>query len=126
MSQIGPSLEEVIEFVRAHTRTGQPLSAGTRLEEDVGVAGDDGVELLEAAERHFGLSISESETGIRETLGMGPNEYLFTAEGLDLLGTTVLIRWLRNEPRPVVRDLTIEELRAVLSNAVPLASGGAV
>ena len=122
MSQAGPSLDEVVAFVRDYTRTRRQLSAGTRLEADVGVTGDDGVALLEAAEEHFGRAISDPETGVRETFGLGPNEYLFGSEGLDLIGISALVRWLRGRPRPTIRDLTIAELYEALARAPPLAS----
>ena len=126
MSRTGPSLEEVIGFVRDHTRTRRSLTAETRLEADLDVTGDDGTDLLEAVEAHFGLAISDAKTGVRSTFGLGPNEYLFGSEGFDLIGIGALFRWFRGEPRPSVRDLTIGELHEALASAPPLASGGAV
>lgn len=50
---------------------------------------------------------------------------MFGSEGFDLIGVGALFGWLRGEPRPSIRDLTIAELHDVLASAPPLASGGA-
>ena len=71
-----PTLEEVIALVRRISGDHKtPINAGTRLEEDLHITGDDGVELL----------------------------------GLDRL-----CRWLRNEPEPVVADLSVGKLHRIV------------
>lgn len=110
-----PCLEEVIAFVREYSGDVKSMiTEHTRLEADLGITGDDGVELLEEAEQRFGVCFVTEERSFKETFGLGENEYLFNAEGLDLLGVRRLIGWVRKEPRCVVRDLTVGELWRVL------------
>lgn len=123
MSHPEPSVEDVIRFVRKTTRSRRTVTAETRIERDLGVTGDDGAELLAAAEGYFGVALSTPEQGFRPTFGLGPNEYLFGPEGLGLLGVPTLIRWLRRQPRPVYRDLTVTELHEAIRRA--RAVGGA-
>ncbi|MBK0093201.1 DUF1493 family protein [Erwinia sp. S59] len=112
---VKPTLEEVIEFVRDYSGDHKSvMTEHTRLEADLGITGDEGVELLEEAEKKFGVSFVTEERSFQETFGLGDNEYLFHAEGLDLLGIGRLVSWLRKEPRPVVRDLSVGELWRVL------------
>ncbi|MDI9220846.1 hypothetical protein QMZ30_08030 [Pantoea sp. EA-12] len=110
-----PTLQQVIDFVREISGDVKSvITEETRLEADLGIAGDDGVELLEEAEKRFGVLFVTEERSFKETFGLGENEYLFTAEGLDLFGVGRLIGWLGREPRTVVRDLTVGELWRVL------------
>lgn len=110
-----PTLEEVIEFVREFSGDHKSvITEHTRLDADLGITGDDGVELLEDAEKKFGVSFVTEKRSFQETFGLGDNEYLFNSEGLDLLGIGRLVSWLRKEPRPVVRDLSVGELWRVL------------
>ena len=110
-----PSLDEVIALVRRVSGDHKtPIGAETLLEEDLHIAGDDGVELLEAAEQAFGVDFTSDGVDFRELFGLKENEYLFTAEGLDLLGLSRLCRWLRNEPEPIVTDLSVGKLHRVL------------
>lgn len=121
-TQTSPSLEDVVRFVRDFTGTRRTLEAETRLDADLGVTGDDGEALLEAAESRFSISLSTARDGIRRTFDLGPNEYLLGPEGLDPLGITVLLRWLRGEPKPMIRDVTIAELHEAIMKASPFAS----
>ena len=123
--RMNPSINEVIIFVREFTLTQRDITAETRLEKDLGVTGDDGVDLLEAAEKHFHVALCDPEEGVRPAFGLGPNEYLFESEGFDPIGLSVLIRWLRGETKPVTRDLTVLELREAVAKAPPLSTNGA-
>ena len=112
---VEPTLQQVIDFVREFSGDAKSvITEETRLEADLGITGDDGVELLEEAEKRFGVSFVTEERSFKETFGLGENEYLFNAEGVDLLGARRLVGWIRNEPRCVVRDLTVGELWRVL------------
>jgi hypothetical protein len=122
---MNPSLDEVIDFVREFTLTEREITAQTRIEEDLGVTGDDGADLLIAAEEHFRVALCDPEDGIRAVFGLGPNEYLFGPEGFDPIGLSVLVRWLRGEPKPVFRDLTVAELHEALAEAPLRATEGA-
>lgn len=112
---VEPTLQQVIDFVREFSGDVKSvITEQTRLEADLGITGDDGIELLEEAEKRFGVSFVTEERSFKETFCLGENEYLFNAEGLDLLGVQRLIGWIRREPRYVVRDLTVGELWRVL------------
>ncbi|MFS2059152.1 hypothetical protein [Kosakonia cowanii] len=112
---MSPSVEEVIAFVREFSGcTRKAIDESTLLEDDLGICGDDGVELLEAAEKFFSVRFETDEEDFRSLFSLKENEYLFTSEGLDLLGICYFFRWLRDEPEPVVRDLSIGQLHQVL------------
>jgi hypothetical protein len=112
---VEPTLQQVIDFVREFSGDVKSvITEHNRLEADLGITGDDGVELLEEAEKRFGVSFVTEERSFKETFGLGENEYLFHAEGVDLLGVRRLIGWVRREPRRVVRDLSVGELWRVL------------
>lgn len=117
-----PSLDDVAAFVRefAALPTRRALLPETKLDADLGITGDDGVELLDHAERRFDVALRSPAL-----FGLRPGEVLFGAEGFDPLGISVLLRWLLREPRFVVRDLTLEELHRAIREAPPLSSVGA-
>ena len=114
-----PSISEVITFVREFRleRPHRLITAETRFEADLGVTGDDGDDLLNAAMERFNVDLASEENGIAQTLQLAPNEYFFGPEGFDPLGISVLLRWLRGEPRPVYRDLTVGELHEAIRRA---------
>ncbi|MEO1403557.1 MAG: hypothetical protein AAFV72_20245 [Cyanobacteria bacterium J06635_1] len=113
----GPSFDEVATFVKTFTHARRPITPDTRLEAHLGITGEDGIALIQAAEEHFQLPLASPEHGIRHTFRLGPNEYLFQPEDSDLLGLSSLMRRLRNEPPPVIRDLTVGELHQALLRA---------
>jgi hypothetical protein len=53
----------------------------TLFEDDLGITGDDGCELLEETERRFAVRLSSPEHGYRETFNLAPHEFLFNSEG---------------------------------------------
>ena len=112
-----PTLGNVIAFVRAFTgvKPTRSITASTRLEADLGVTGDDGVLLLQEAERRFGRTLTTPGGGVRGVFGLGPDEFLFGPEGFDPIGLGALVRWMRGDPPPVIRDLTVGELHAALN-----------
>lgn len=111
MSQ-APTFQEVETFVRhfAGLRQNHVVEPASRLEADLGITGDEGDDLLQGASRQFGVQLADPVLGYRSTFGLAHDEYLFHGEGLDLLGIGAIIRWIRKEPRPRVRDLTMAEL----------------
>lgn len=113
----GPSFDEVATFVKTFTHTRQSITLDTRLEAHLGITGEDGIALIQAAEEHFQLTLASPEHGIRHIFRLGPNEYLFQPEGSDLLRMSGLMRRLRNEPPPIIRDLTVGELHQALLRA---------
>ena len=123
-----PSLEEVISFVREFTCVGSEyiITENTRIEEDIGITGDDGIDLLYAAQKRFAVDLESPEKGIDQTFQLKPNEFFFRPEGFDPLGISALFRWLRHEPRAVYRDLTVGELYYAIQNAPPATSNSEV
>lgn len=112
---MSPTLAEVISFIREYAGLRkQPIDENTYIENDLGIAGDDGVELLQEAETVFGVCFETDEYNLRTLFSMSDNEYLFTAEGLDLFGISRFFAWLRGIPEPTIRDLTVGEFHQVL------------
>lgn len=110
-----PSLEEVIAFVRKCSGCRRKaIDENTWLENDLGITGDDGVELLEEAEKVFGVSFATEEEDFRQLFSLQENEYLFHSEGIDFFGIAWLCRKLRGIPAPVIRDLSVGQLHRVL------------
>ncbi len=116
-----PTLQDIERFVRdfAGLGAGQSVTPQTRLDADLGITGDDGDDLLKAAAEHFGAKLADPIHGYRETFSLAENEYLFHAEGFDLLGVSVLVRAVSNKPKPRIRDLTLAELHdAIIRTSV--------
>jgi hypothetical protein len=115
-----PSFQEIELFVRdfAGLRPDQSVTPQTRLDADLGITGGDGDDLLEKAAEHFNARLQHPMHGYRETFLLAENEYLFGAEGLDHLGVTAFLRWVRNEPEPKVRDVTMGELHSAILRTV--------
>jgi hypothetical protein len=116
-----PTFHEVEAFVRDFARLGRKevITPDTRLEADLGITGDDGGELLQKAAAHFGVQLADPVHGYRSTFGLGEHEFLFHDEGLDLLGIGVLIRRLRKQPEPRIRELTMGELHNAILRSKP-------
>jgi hypothetical protein len=79
-----PSFEELADFIRERAAISRrkPIVPETLFEDDLGITGDDGCELLEATEKHFGVCLSSPEEGYRRTFDLAPHEFLFHSEGL--------------------------------------------
>lgn len=115
---MSPTLHDVIDFVRKFTGEYRaPIDGNTWLEADLGISGDDGVDFLVEVAQAFGVVLHTEEEGYRLTFNLQENEYIFTSEGVDLLGVSRLINWLRGIPRPVIRDLSVGHLYRVLVEA---------
>lgn len=67
------------------------VSETTLLEDDLGITGDDGCELLEVIENTFNLSFTGKDGSLREFFDLEENQFLFHSEGLDLFGIFSLI-----------------------------------
>ncbi|MBO0932812.1 hypothetical protein [Fibrella aquatilis] len=112
--QTPPTFYEFATFLRKETgnKNTFPITPATLFENDLGVTGDDGDDLLMAVEKHYGISLEP----LRETFAMQPNEYLFHSEGFSPIDFIELIRVTKNlfsstkEPRPFVRPFRVEEL----------------
>jgi len=76
--------EELANFIRewAAIPRRKRIVPETLFEDDLGITGDDGCELLEATEKHFGVCLSSPEEGYRRSFDLAPHEFLFHGEGL--------------------------------------------
>jgi hypothetical protein len=86
-----PRFNDVADFVCAWRRlpAKRRIVPETQFERDLGITGDDGVALLEAVQKKFGVDLTPNETDYRRIFGLGPNEYLFNGEGFGLSSSTV-------------------------------------
>lgn len=84
------------------------INESTLLENDLGITGDDGSELLEAIETRFNLSFeSDSGPSLREIFNLEKDQYLFHSEGVDFLG---LIASFFGKKTQNVKPLSVGEL----------------
>jgi hypothetical protein len=84
------------------------IAPDTQFERDLGLTGDDGDGLLVATEKRFGVALRSDETGVRETFKLGPNEFLFHSEGLELFPFKMTS--LFSSAAHSVREFTVGEL----------------
>jgi acyl carrier protein len=70
-----PTFNDVADFVRAWGRipVKRQIDPETQFERDLGITGDDGSELLEAAQKKFGVDLAPDESGYRNIFELGPN-----------------------------------------------------
>jgi hypothetical protein len=54
----------------------------TLLDRDLGITGDDGIELLEELQERFGVSFAGADGTLGETFGLEKGEFLFESEGV--------------------------------------------
>jgi len=114
-----PTLEQIIEIIQDNFGPYRKTIDGTsRVEEDLHICGDDGVELLEACEKAFSISFDTEDNSFRNRFSLAENEYLFTSEGFDLFCIGRFVDWLRGMPKPVIRDVTVGKLHRVIVEAV--------
>lgn len=83
-----PTFDEFIDFLRnfAHVPSRKLITAETLIEDDLGITGDDGLDLLKETEKRFGVQLCSEEHGFRQTFNLEPNEYIFSSEGFELIG----------------------------------------
>lgn len=95
------SFDEFAAFIRASAGVPRRIAIrpGSLFEDDLGITGDDGCDLLEATEQHFGVLLSTPEHGYRETFGLASHEVLFHSEGLGW-GATDLVDLFRPDAMP--------------------------
>ena len=107
-----PSLEDIAQFIREcqGIATARIIGAETLLEQGLGITGDDGIALLHAAEKKFGITFT------RQSFELDPDEYLFHGEGFDLSGIFSLFtgRTVR------YRSLTVGKLHAAIKRELAL------
>ncbi|AKD54751.1 hypothetical protein [Spirosoma radiotolerans] len=103
------TFEHFTDFIRQHAGVSSKrlITPSTQFEKDLGITGDDGIEFLEAIERHYGVAFCKDEQGFREMFKLGPNEYLFHSEGFG-----IPFWWFGQ--KPVVRAFTVGEFYTIL------------
>ncbi len=100
------SFEEFADFIRSECGISRKrnITPESTFEDDLGITGDDGADLLEATEKRFDVQLSDAEHGYRRTFDLGPDEFLFHSES-----------WFR--ARGSVREFKVGDLyRAVLKS----------
>ena len=104
------TFDEFAAFIRQywHVLHRKKVLPETQFERDLGLTGDDGDDLLKAAEKRFGVTLGSEETGGRETFNLGPNEYLFHSEGWNSSPFRLTLLFDSIEPR--IREFTVGEL----------------
>ena len=120
MKEASPTMQELSAVIREFVglRSGRHVTAHTRIDRDLGITGDDGIELLRTVETRFDVSVGLEDERIREVFGLGENEYLFGSEGLEIPFLSGLSRRITGNPAPVIRDLTVGELLAAIQKSM--------
>lgn len=108
------TLDDVIAFIREHQGVGDgiPITATTLLENDLGITGDDGCELLEALQKRFDISFTGSDGSLREAFGLRQGEYLFHSEGIGLFQ---MLAGLFSRDIENIKPLSAGELHQVIA-----------
>lgn len=77
------SFAEFADFIRSQCGVSRKknITPESKFEDDLGITGDDGVDLLKTTEKRFSIKLSDTEHGYRKTFDLGPNEFLFNSEG---------------------------------------------
>lgn len=90
------------------------IDENTLVENELGLTGDDGDEVLQEIEKVFELSFKGKDGSLREFFGLKDNEYLFHSEGFDILGVFKKLFGINNESiKPfIVGELFKGALRA--------------
>ncbi len=106
-------LSDVISFIKENQGIGssREISESTLLESDLGITGDDGIELLEDLEKRFDISFAGSDGSLREAFGLEKNEFLFHGEGFDFFGISAS---LFGRAHTRVKALSVGELHRVI------------
>jgi hypothetical protein len=113
------SFEEFADFIREWASIPRRIAirSETLFENDLGITGDDGCDLLKATEHHFGVLLASPEHGYRDTFGLASDEVLFHSEGLGWDWTDI-VRLFRPTAMPSsVRDFKVGELFQAVRNA---------
>jgi len=105
-----PTFEQFAEFIRHATgcSSSRNISYSTRFEKDLGITGDDGIELLSETEKKYGVLLFSEEDGCRKTFNLASNEYLFNSEGFNPFSG--ILNLLRGEKDSIVREFTVGAL----------------
>jgi hypothetical protein len=115
------SFEELADFIRewAGIPGRKPTVPETLFEDDLGITGDDGCELLEATEKHFGVCLSSPEDGYRRTFDLAPHEFLFHSEGLGWSLSDIVSLFRPSAMPPSIRAFRVGDLFDAIRKAPP-------
>jgi acyl carrier protein len=113
-----PTFDQFAEFIRewAQVSRKKEITKETLFERDLGITGDDGIDLLTATEERFGVDFDPEPDGFRKAFNLGPNEYLFHAEGFGL--TVFEFTSIFGSATPTVKAFTVGELYEAVRKAV--------
>ncbi len=114
-----PSFEQLADFIREWARIPRrkPITPETLFEDDLGIAGDDGCELLEATEKHFRVCLSSPEEGYRRTFDLAPHEFLFHSEGLGWDWSEIVSLFRTSAMSPSIRASRVGDLFQAIKKA---------
>jgi hypothetical protein len=111
---IKPTFNDVADFVRDWARISakKKITPTTPFERDLGIIGDEGSELLEAAQKRFKVNLTDGENGYRTIFQLGLNEFLFNSEGFSpgFGGGDIITLFSNPNTSPTVRSFTVGEL----------------
>jgi len=104
------TFEQFAELVRhfAGCSSKVQITRATKFQDDLGITGEDGTELLIETEKHYGVLLHSEEHGFRVTFNLAPNEYLFNSEGFNAF--ELLGRLFGVKEGSTVREFTVGEL----------------
>ncbi|MBK7926639.1 MAG: hypothetical protein IPJ98_03870 [Bryobacterales bacterium] len=116
-----PSFEELADFIREWAAIPRRMSIlpETLFEDDLGITGDDGCELLEATEKHFGVCLSSPEEGYRRAFDLAPHEFLFHSEGLGWDLSDIVSLFHPSAPPSSIRAFRVGDLFEAIRKAPP-------
>jgi hypothetical protein len=109
------SFDEFADFIRQWgcVSPKKRIAPETEFEDGLGIAGDDGRDLLMATEKRFKVALSFEEHGYRKTFNLAPDEFLFHGEGFGPDLSTLFGR-----PAPVVIAFTVGALYDAVQKAL--------
>ena len=108
------SFDDLVALIRTHQgiSNNKEISRFTTLEDDLGITGDDGCELLEAVQERFDVSFAGEDGSLRQAFQLKPDEFLFHSEGSPFFLAISKLLGLRLEK---VRPLTVGCLHEVIA-----------
>jgi acyl carrier protein len=118
------SFEEFAEFIREWWKVSRKklIMPETQFERDLGLTGDDGIDLLEATQNRFDVKLATEEDGFTMTFNLTRNEYLFHSEGWGPSPQEILSIF-SGRGATTVRAFTVGELFNAVKKALQEMSG---
>ncbi len=101
------TLEKFVDWMQDYRRD-KSVTEDSLIEDDMGITGDDGTDLLLDIEKEFDISFLGNDGSIREAFNLQPNEYLFHSEGVRGIFDFLF------KPKEIVKPLTVRQLYEVI------------